>query len=80
MTDESIADPMSRVERVNHRAKETSTVLMEADNLSVRRGAAGELILELFRFDARKRTHAEAYKFVLCQEDAERVRREMKGT
>ncbi len=68
-------NPDSVVERVTFRGKETSTHLLTADNLSVRDTADGGLVLELFRYNDATRRVVESYRFTLCSEDADRVRK-----
>jgi hypothetical protein len=64
----------STVTRVRHGKRETSTTILEADNLSVRVDQeTGEVVLELFRYGANDRA-VESYQLRLCRQDRERVR------
>lgn len=66
-------DPVSQIKRVKHVGSETEQTLLAAcDRLSTRTGPDGQLIVELFRHDARDRV-VESFKLILCGEDRDRV-------
>ncbi len=66
------SESMSRVERAKHRGKETATVLLEADNMSIRTAPDGSCVIELFRYDGN--TAVEGYRIHFCAEDRARLR------
>ena len=69
-----MSEDTSEVLRVKHGAKETTTSLLEADNMSVRVDSeTGEAVLELFRYGNNGRA-LESYQMRLCREDRERLR------
>ena len=68
-----MTDNSSAVVRVKYSgARETSTELLSADNLSIRASAEGRLILELFRYGANDRA-IEGYQLIFCPEDKQRL-------
>jgi hypothetical protein len=67
-------NPNSHIVRVAYSGKrETETVLLDADNMSVRRCPDGFLVVELFRYGTNSKA-LEGYQFRFCPEDAERVK------
>jgi hypothetical protein len=63
----------TRVELAKYRGKETTTLLLDADNMSVRAEPDGGLVLELFRYGANDRA-IESYRFHISAEDRRRVK------
>jgi hypothetical protein len=63
----------TRVELAKYRAKETTTLLLDADNMSCRATPDGGMVLELFRYGANGRA-IESYRFYLSAHDRKRLR------
>lgn len=64
----------STIQRVKHGSRETFTVILEADNMSVRTDqTTGEVVLELFRYGANDRA-IESYQMRLCVTDRDRLK------
>lgn len=67
-------NPSSHIVRVAYSGKrESETVVLNSDEISVRRDPEGFLVVELFRYGANNRA-LEGYQFRFCPEDAERVK------
>ena len=67
------APDTTRVVRVKHGGAETSAMLLEADNLSVRSAPDGSAIIELFRYTHTGRC-IESYQVRFCPQDRARLR------
>jgi hypothetical protein len=63
----------TRVERAMFRGKETTSLLLDADNMSCRGTPDGGMVLELFRYNDAGRA-VESYRFYLSAGDRKRLR------
>lgn len=68
-------EQLSRVERTRYGARESSKVILEADNMSVRSSPSGELVIELFRYDEKTDRPLESYSFYFSPLDRSRLRK-----
>ena len=65
----------STIQRVTYRKRETTAVLLEADNMSVRTDVeSGEAVIELFRYHDATGKPMESYQMRLCREDRQRLK------
>jgi hypothetical protein len=65
-------NPNSVIRRVNYKARETQTLVCEADTFAAYHSPEGFMVLELTRSDSKGRP-IEGWRFELCSEDADRV-------
>jgi hypothetical protein len=66
----------SSLTRVKYRGRESTTVLLEADNMSVRALPDGGAVVELFKYGADGKV-VEGFKMAFCAEDCSRLRDEL---
>lgn len=69
----SCENDTSRIERTRYGKRESTSTILEADNLSVRGTSSGGLILELFRYHDKTGSPLESYSFHLCALDCKRL-------
>lgn len=69
-------DDASRLERTKYTGRETSTVILECDRVSMRKDTDGGVVVELFRYGSDGKA-LEGYQLHLCDEDRKRLEQQL---